>query len=190
MHRCPSIDQIVVATDCDEIADIVDGFHFSNVLIYRRNKENARDDSSTESVMLEYINQSDLSDDFIFMLVQLTSPLTSAKHFGDALTEFKHGSFDSLLSAVHNQRFFWNAKGESLNYDFKKRPRRQNFSGQWLENGAFYISTVKAIIANENRLSGKIKIYEMPAYTALELDSDLDWFIGEQLMKKYRIKDA
>lgn len=190
LDECESIDQIIVATDCDEIADIVDSFHFPNVLIYRRRSKNAQDDSTTESVMLEYINKSELSGDIIFMLVQVTSPLTTAEHFAHALAQFQQGEFDSMLSAVHNKRFFWNAQGVSLNYSFRERPRRQDFSGQWQENGAFYISTVKAIIASENRLSGSIKIYEMPEHTALELDSNLDWFVGEQLMKKFRIKNV
>ena len=39
----------------------------------------ALDTASTESVMLEYIHNANISEDNIFMLVQVTSPLTPAK---------------------------------------------------------------------------------------------------------------
>lgn len=41
--------------------------------------------------------------------------------------------------------FFWNENGTSMNYDYMNRPRRQNFSGMLMENGAFYINTVSNI---------------------------------------------
>ena len=72
-----------------------------------------------------------------------------------------------------------------MNYDYMNRPRRQNFSGMLMENGAFYINTVKNILDNGNRLGGKIGIYEMPEYTATEIDEPDDWIILENLMRKY-----
>jgi len=54
-----------------------------------------------------------------------------------------------------------------------------------MENGAFYINTVENILKDKNRLSGKIGIYEMPEYTATEIDEPDDWAILENLMWKY-----
>ena len=71
------------------------------------------------------------------------------------------------------------------NYDYQNRPRRQDFSGELMENGAFYINTVKNILAHRNCLGGKIGIYEMPGYTATEIDEPDDWMIIENLMKKH-----
>ena len=55
-----------------------------------------------------------------------------------------------------------------------------------MENGAFYINTVGSILSNGNRLGGKIGIYEMPDYTATEIDEPDDWMILEKLMRKYK----
>jgi N-acylneuraminate cytidylyltransferase len=54
-----------------------------------------------------------------------------------------------------------------------------------MENGAFYINNVKNIITSQNRLSGKIGIYEMPEYTAMEIDEPDDWDILESLMYRH-----
>ena len=71
-----TIDKTIVATDCKEIATIVESFKFKKVSIYWRNPENAQDLSTTESVMLEYIQQSNLKKSDYFILTQSTSPFT------------------------------------------------------------------------------------------------------------------
>ena len=135
--------------------------------------------------MLEYINYTHLPQEDIFILVQATSPLTETRHFTEALGIYQKEQFDSMLTCVRNYRFFWNEDGTSKNYDYMNRPRRQNFKGELMENGAFYINTVSNILKTGNRLSGKIGIYEMPEYTATEIDEPDDWIILENLMRKH-----
>jgi N-acylneuraminate cytidylyltransferase len=185
LQNCSKVDEIVVATDSEEIRKTVNDFDFDKVKIYNRSDENASDTASTESVMLEYINSANLSKDDIFMLVQATSPLTETKHFDEALSIYLQNKYDSMLTCVRNYRFFWNEDGTSKNYDYRNRPRRQNFKGELMENGAFYINSVGNILKDKNRLSGKIGIYEMPEYTAAEIDEPDDWTILESLMYKH-----
>ena len=185
LETCPKADQVVVATDSDEIWTTVEKQNYKKTILYRRSAENACDTASTESVMLEYIHDAKLAEENIFMLVQATSPLTETIHFSEALQMYSKGEYDSILTCVRNFRFFWNEDGTSMNYDYMNRPRRQNFSGMLMENGAFYINTVKNILDNGNRLGGKIGIYEMPEYTATEIDEPDDWIILENLMRKY-----
>lgn len=185
LEKCTEVDEIIVATDSDQIEATVTSPNYTKTNIYRRSAENACDTASTESVMLEYINHAKLSGDSVFMLVQATSPLTETRHFCEALAIYQTGIYDSMLTCVRNYRFFWNADGTSKNYDYKNRPRRQNFEGELMENGAFYINTVGNILSSGNRLSGKIGIYEMPEYTATEIDEPDDWIILENLMRKH-----
>ena len=185
LEKADSIDEIVVATDSDEIEKVVLSFNFKKVNVYRRLPENASDTATTESVMLEYIEKTGLSDENIFILVQATSPLTESVHFSEAIELYKKEKFDSLLTCVRNYRFFWNEDGTSKNYDYRNRPRRQDFSGQLMENGAFYINTVGNIKKSKTRLTGNIGIYEMPEYTGIEIDEPDDWVIAENLMRKH-----
>ena len=185
LETCSLVDEIIVATDSDEIWHTVESRHYQKTTLYRRSAENACDTASTESVMLEYINYAQLPKKDIFMLVQATSPLTENTHFAEALQMYARGDYDSILTCVRNYRFFWNEDGTSMNYDYTSRPRRQNFSGMLMENGAFYINTVENILKSGNRLSGKIGIYEMPEYTATEIDEPDDWTILESLMQRH-----
>ena len=186
LEACSEVDEVIVATDSDEIWKTVESRDYKKTRLYHRSAQNACDTASTESVMLEYIEYARLEKDEIFMLVQATSPLTEAVHFSEALQTYGKGKYDSMLTCVRNYRFFWNENGSSMNYDYMNRPRRQNFSGMLMENGAFYINTVGKILSNGNRLGGKIGIYEMPEYTATEIDEPDDWMILEKLMRKYK----
>jgi len=185
LQETEEVDIVVVATDSVEIENTVLGFGFAKVEIYQRLAENASDTASTESVMLEYISRSNLSHEEIFLLVQLTSPLTQSIHYKEVIEAYRKSSYMSMLSVVRIFRFFWNSDGTSKNYDYKKRPRRQEFNGELMENGAFYINSVGNIVEHENRLCGKIGFYEMPEYTNVELDEPDDWLILEKLMQKH-----
>lgn len=186
LEACPEVGEVIVATDSDEIWKTVESRNYQKTKLYRRTAENACDTASTESVMLEYIKYANLPREDVFMLVQATSPLTESTHFSEALQKYATSEYDSILTCVRNYRFFWNEDGSSMNYDYMNRPRRQNFSGMLMENGAFYINTVGNILSNGNRLSGKIGIYEMPEYTATEIDEPDDWMVLEKLMRKYK----
>jgi N-acylneuraminate cytidylyltransferase len=185
LHDVALIDEIVVATDSQQIASIVLSFNFLKVKIYYRSMESATDTATTEFVMLEYIQSNNLNRNDIFVLVQATSPMTNSNNFTEALDIYNQNDFDSILTCTRNYRFFWSVDGVSINYDYKSRPRRQDFGGILMENGAFYISRIGKIIESKNRLSGKIGIYEMPKYTAIELDEPEDWIILENIMYKY-----
>lgn len=185
VEETPEIESLVIATDCDEIENICSGFGFSKLRIYRRSAENASDTSTTESVMLEYIREKKIKEDLVFILVQATNPFTTAKNLSEAISLMNDGETDSVISCASFKRFIWSSEGRSLNYDYRKRPRRQDFDQNFIENGAFYISRVRDILSSGNRLSGHITIYEMPGYTQLELDEESDWTIGESLMSKY-----
>ncbi len=183
------IDEVIIATDSLEIEIIVKSFNFEKVKIYRRKEENAQDDSSTESVMLEYIEQSNLSSKDIFILIQATSPLLVSNDLIGGLEKYEKEDINSVVSCVRTKRFFWNEVGKPLNYDFMKRPRRQDFLGLMMENGAFYINSIENILKYKNRLSNNIAVFEMKEYTSVEIDEPEDWIIAEALMKRFILKN-
>ena len=180
------VDKVIIATDSAEIKEAVKQFDLEKVEIYDRQACNAQDTSSTESVMLEYIKAKGLSSEDVFVLIQATSPLLKAKHIDEMFAKWQKEGADSALSCVRSKRFFWTEDGESLNYDYRHRPRRQDFAGLMMENGACYMNSVKNILQHQNRLSGKISVYEMPEYTAVEIDEPDDFLLIEKLMEKHR----
>ena len=172
-----NVDKIIVALD-KEYMSLVRSFSFSKVKIYLRDSKNSKDISSTEDVLIEVINKLNIEDDIL--LAQATSPLTTSNDFNNGIELYK--KYDSILSVVNQKRFIWNSKGISVNYNYKNRPRRQDWDGYLVENGAFYISNYSHILESNNRISGNIGLYEMDEKTYYEIDSEDDWKVIENLV--------
>ena len=185
-YNASCVDKIVIATDSKEIKDTVLTFNFNKLEVYNRDPQNAQDTSSTESVMLEYIKKAELNPKDNFILIQATSPLLKSEYIDKMFETLKNSDADSIFSAVREKQFHWIETQEGvkpINYDYKNRPRRQDFQGILAENGACYINSVENILKDNCRLSGKIIAFEMPAETAYEIDEESDWIIVEELMK-------
>ena len=179
------IDKVIVATDSAEIKNTVLSFGFNKMEVFDRNAKNAQDTSSTESVMLEYIEKQKLEDDDLMFLIQATSPMLRTEHIEDMYRCFCKNDYDSMFSGVREKQFHWIETEDGvkpINYDYKNRPRRQDFQGIITENGACYINSIKNIKADKCRLSGNIGVFELPSYTAYEIDEESDWVIVENLM--------
>ena len=182
------IDKVIIATDSEEIKNVVQTFDLSKVEIFDRNPENATDTASTESVMLEFISQSNLNPEDNFFLVQATSPLLKSEHIENMYKKFLTSGADSIFSGAVEKQFHWligEKEVKPVNYDYRNRPRRQEFEGLVAENGACYINSVGNILRDKCRLSGRINFFELPSYTAYEIDEEEDWVIIEALMKRY-----
>lgn len=180
-----NLDEVYVFTDDSAIIEYVEReYHWtSKVKALLRNEENANDTASTESVLKEFSEKINKEYD-ILCLLQATSPLTLAADINNSLAKITTDSFDSSVTVVQTHRFTWNSDGTPQNYDVFNRPRRQDFDGLLIENGAVYCTTKEAFLQSNNRVSGSIGLVKMPEETLLEIDSLSDWNIIENLLIK------
>ena len=107
-----------------------------------RSKESASDTASTENAMVEFAKKYEFDN---IVLIQATSPLLTWEDLSGGFQEFNTHGTDSVLSVVRQKRFQWEMNANNfvnpVNYDVFCRPRRQDFDGFLVENGAFYIIT-------------------------------------------------
>ena len=92
-----------------------------------------------------------------------------------------------------NDFFLWKKQNKgytSLNYDYKKRKRRQEIKKQYLENGSFYIFKPEILKKFNNRLGGKIDMIELEFWKSFEIDSFESLKLCEVLMKNYLLKNS
>ena len=131
--------------------------------------------------MIECAQQYDFDT---IVLVQATSPLLSSDDISLGMEIFRQENIDSVLSVVRQKRFVWDEEGTSLtpvNYDPLKRPRRQEFNGFLVENGAFYITSRKALMTTGCRISGRIGKVEMDESTYFEIDEPSDFGLSSSI---------
>jgi N-acylneuraminate cytidylyltransferase len=172
------IDEIWVSTDSQSIANVASSFG-ARVRIQDRPPEFATDEASTESVMLHFLDQHPCDT---LVTIQATTPQLTTRDLDSAIAAFRAGDFDSMLSAVRTHHFFWADNGIPLNYRPEHRPRRQDWLGTLMENGAFYVSDSAGVLEHRCRLFGKIGIHEMDATAAVELDEKDDWERVERVL--------
>lgn len=190
--ECDEIDKVYIATDSDRIKEVVENLKLDKVSVIGRSEDSASDTATTESVMLEFAAEYEFD---VITLIQATSPLLTAVDLLGGFCEFYKPETDSVLSVVRQRRFQWEVCvddfAKPVNYDVFCRPRRQEFQGFLVENGAFYITSKRALLESGNRLSGNIRAFEMDASTYLEIDEPGDWAIIEkQLMDRCRKKEV
>ena len=184
------IDEIYIFTDDNDILTFVKNEYSwtSKVHALKRDDQNATDTASTEAAMFEFSAKINYNFDRI-VLLQATSPLTKPEDINGALSLLDNG-YDSAVSVVEYKRFFWNADGSPINYDYLKRPRRQDFQGIFVENGAVYAATKDTFIKFQNRIGGKIGVVKMDESTLVEIDELNDFEILQGLiisdLKKYK----
>lgn len=189
---CKYIDRVYVATDSGKIRETVESFKtgieahlFSKAEVIDRSDESASDTASTEFAMLEFAENYEFNN---IILIQATSPLLQSSDLDHGFEAFQTEGTDSVLSVVKQKRFHWrndkNGYAHPTNYNVFNRPRRQEFDGYLVENGAFYISSKANLLKSQNRVSGNIKTVEMNEDTFFEIDEPNDWVIIEALMKK------
>ena len=187
-----NLDAIYVYTDDQDIIDFIGKeYHWTTkVKAVLRSDESASDTASTELAMLEFCDTIDYNFD-VFCLLQATSPFTKRNDI-NACLEKLDGTHDSALTVVNTHRFLWNEDGTPINYNPLERPRRQDFNGLLVENGAVYTTTKTALQNTKNRLGHKIAIVKMPEESLLEIDSENDWIAVEQLLieRQKRAKES
>lgn len=185
---CEAIDKIVIHTDSEKIKQTVlsneSYAQNSRIVCLDRKQESATDTASTESAMLEFADQFSFGN---IILIQATSPLLTSEDLNSAVRKYEDKKSDSLLSVVRQKRFIWEERSTGaypVNYDYNKRPRRQEFDGFFVENGAFYITSRESLLKSKCRLSGKIDVFEMSEESYFEIDEPGDWIIIEELAKR------
>jgi len=184
---CDLVDSIYVSTNDKEIAEISSS---SGAQVINRPNDISTDTATTESAIHHFLNVIDDKPDIIILL-QATSPLRPAGSLADAINTFIQGEFDSLLSLTPTHQFFWEVDGNIAlpKYDFKNRPRRQDFRPSDIpydENGSLYIFTRKHFEKTGNRLGGRIGYITFAEKYGYQIDSMDDFNHLESLASNNR----
>ena len=185
------IGHLVVATDGPDIAHMAES---CGVVAYDEPEALASDDASLESVMAWFLGQcrerSVKMPDWL-MVLQPTSPLRLSTHIRELWAVAKSGAFDSVFSAVQSAHCSWRYQGTNLlaewPQDLKAKTRqrmlRQQAGRQVTENGAIYLVRTHRFLEEETRFCGRLYAYEMPLWTAWEIDGPEELAIVEMIMR-------
>ncbi len=180
------VDKVYVSTDDRDIAEIAQNY---GAEVIDRPEQLANDTASSESALIHAVKliENDGIEIDLVVFLQCTSPIRTGEDIDNAIKKVTTENADSLLSVSPNHRFLWQEVddvAQSINYDYRRRLRRQDMQPQYVENGSIYIFKPWVLKELNNRLGGKISLFPMSEAASWEIDSLLDFEIAESLLKK------
>jgi YrbI family 3-deoxy-D-manno-octulosonate 8-phosphate phosphatase len=167
------IDLVAVTTDDAEIAAVAAA---AGALVVRRPDELSGDTASSESAILHALDEIEAVGEPVDVVafLQATSPFIPSAALAAAVREVREDRADSVFSAFETYGFLWGRTGDdaavALNHEAGHRPRRQDRDPHYLETGAFYVFRADGFREAQHRFFGRIRIAEVPEWSAIEID--------------------
>jgi N-acylneuraminate cytidylyltransferase len=186
------VERTIVSTDDQEIATIAQNYGAEVIM---RPAEISGDTASSESALihaLDYLKHTEDYEPDLVVFLQCTSPLRKDDDIEKAIIQFQKERADSLLSVSPGHSFLWeqiDGIAQSINYDYRNRPRRQDMNPQFRENGSIYIFKPWVLQEHNNRLGGEVSLYVMDE-PCIDIDSMLDFEMAEFLLTRKKTNYA
>ncbi len=175
-------------TDDEGIATVARAFDAEVVM---RPSELATDTATSESALRHFLDSLHAAEDYdpdLIVFLQATAPIRRPFDVDRAIATLQAAGADSLLSVVPSHSFLWRhtdeGSAEPVNYDYRSRPRRQDLEPQYAENGSIYVFKPWVLREHDNRLGGKIVLYEMDAWSGIDIDAPHDLALCEWIMSR------
>lgn len=190
-------EQVIVSTDCDEIA--YEAKRFGASVPYLRSPALSTDDALTVDVIKDVISKlpnggSNYSD---ITLLQPTSPFRTKTHILEAFFNFRSGNYDSLVSVVdvrgnHPFRMKRIVEGSLISYidqGFEDMRPRQILPKVYIRNGAIYIVKLDYLSENHSLVGGKVGYYLMNEIESVNIDGQIDLAFSNFLVNSAYLND-
>ncbi len=177
------LDEVVVSTDCQEIAKISREYGARVVI---RSDDLSKDATPSLPVLQDVILKLDRKYDAV-MTLQATSPMRTTRHINEAIELFsKNKEADSLVSVVKVPHNFSPEKIMSVSGKYlsgnNKIKQRQEIETVYARNGAaIYITKIEKL--NKYIFGGKVLPYLMSKISSFDIDDMEDWEIIKILIK-------
>jgi N-acylneuraminate cytidylyltransferase len=182
------ITRIVVSTDDPQISAIARE-HGAEVVW--RPADISGDHASSEAALVHALDFLVDSEDYkpdLVVFLQATSPIRRLDDIDRAVTTLINQEADSLVSVVPVVAWLWrivDGVPQSFNYDYRQRLRRQDRPPEYSENGSIYIFKPWVLRQLNNRLGGKIALYEMNEWSNIDIETMADFELAEWALSRH-----
>ena len=184
--RSQRVNRTFVSTDDEEIASVSIR---CGADVIKRPSEISGDAATSEQALHHALDELERRESYtpdLVVFLQCTSPIRGDNDIDDAIDSLMASGADSLLSVCQFHRFIWRiqqGRPTSFNYDYRNRQLRQYLSPEFMENGSIYIFKPWVLLQFDNRLGGKIQLYEMDYFSSFEIDTLDDFMLCEAIME-------
>ena len=190
------VDEIVVTTDDEEIADIARRFGAS--VPFMRPKELAADTAETAPTVLHCLGEMETCKNVEYdavLLLQPTTPFRKIQHIDEAIMMMENETCDSVVSVVsvganHPFRMKRMVGKRLINYldqGFEDMRPRQSLPPVYIRNGAIYLTSRKTLVEMGTLVGPHCLGFEMSAEDSINIDDPLDLQLARLYMDGRKI---
>ncbi len=143
--------------------------------------DNLCDDIIMPDPTLVYFAEKQEFDVLVFL--QPTSPLIKPEYINAGIAQMKTGKFDSVFTVTEEHWLpRWDENVKPIDWDIKDRPRRQDRSKLFIENGMMYITTREQLLESGLRYGGRIGFVHVPLTDSFQIDTLEDLELMRKLL--------
>ncbi len=189
-HACPDIDEVIVSTDGDDIAEAGSA---AGARVMMRPPELASDTAPPKDAVRFHVSKMSASErPDIIVLLQPTSPLRAVDDISACVSSVRDDGFDSCATFVEAPGDVFrcwrptDAGMKPLHKNYDPWARRQDHPEAYVLNGAVYAVRAKPFFADEstNWLPGRSGMALMPTERSVDIDTELDFAFAELLLAR------
>jgi len=175
-QQARTVDRVTVSTDDPEIGAVAEQY---GAEVIWRPKEISGDQASSELALLHALDELQRTEAYepdLVVFLQATSPCRLPEDIDGAVQTLVGGNADSVFSAcAEHFTGRWQIRGDRtalpVNFELGRRPMRQDYPVEYLENGSIYVFRPWVIRQTGNRLGGRILLYKMPVLRSYQVDT-------------------
>ena len=184
------IDKLIVSTDSSEIKKFVT--KYPGVIIHNRSESTSNDTASSDSVILEVIN--DLGNEWVeeetqIGIYQATSPFVEIKTINLCFEESEKGNVGFSAKKFHS--FVWEQQQNwiPINHPEDYRPRRQELNEKVIESGAIYCFPLKQFKEKKYRFCSNPVPVMFEDLHSIEIDDKEELQLSNLIATQYEISN-
>ena len=179
LQSCPSIDEIIIDTDSETIAEQC-AESFPTALVVERPEELRAGD-----IPMNRIIQHDLQFTNANTIVQThsTNPLLPAGSIEEAIRKFREADCDSVFTVTRLQQRLWRQDLTPLNHDPAELLRTQDLPPLFVENSCAFVFSRDLIMNTGVRIGSNPQMVETDPVVSLDIDEESDFLIAEGIWK-------
>lgn len=182
--KVPHLDKIVVSTEDSEIAEIAQTYGCDE--IHKRNPSLALDDTLMIDVVIDVIKHNPGYD--WVLLLQPTSPLRTHMDIQNAIDLCIESNKDACISVTEiNESPEWmytiqeNLTLSKLMVSNESNINKKNI---YILNGAIFFQRTQLLMQDKKLIPQNAIPYKMSKDKSVDIDTELDFFMAECLMKR------
>lgn len=178
------LDRIIVSTDSEEVADVVESLNHEKVETFMRDARLACSFTSTEDVLINVADVLELTPEDVIVTLLPTSPFRSEDLIDQSIEKMERDNSDSLLTVLHKKSKLGKKTEDGFFEHVENYPAEMHkVEATLFDNPAVYLTRLSILREEKFIVGGKISCVEIDAIQGHDINDSFDWLTAEMILK-------